>query len=510
MRGPHNIWRLVRTGATFERTGAMAEALAAMDAPRSVRIGLRVLGWPFKWLGLKGDPDLPPVVRALTALGPAYIKFGQILSTRPDVVGPKLARELRVLQDKLPPFDSATAKRMIAEDMETPVTDLFTEFSEPVAAASIAQVHRATLRDTGQDVAVKVLRPGIERAFRRDIDAFYLMAGWIETLSPASRRLRPQEVIAHFEGVVMRELDLRIESSAAGEFAAKTAEDDGFRVPAVNWFLCSRRVMMLDWAEGVSMGDPEAIDAAGHDRVALAERVLQMFLRHALRDGFFHADMHQGNLKVAPNGDIVALDFGIMGRLDEYTRRVYAEILMGFIRRDYRRVAEVHFEAGYVPADRDIDEFAQALRSVGEPIFGMDASRISMARLLSYLFEVTEQFGMETRTELILLQRTMVVVEGVARSLDANINIWKTARPVVEDYISRNLGPQAMVRDLWRTAQVLSRFGPRLPQMAQDALLANANTSPPPRRSRLGERLGYLAGGVALAFVSVAAWEFWF
>ena len=199
-----------------------------------------------------------------------------------------------------------------------------------------------------------------------------------------------------------------------------------------------------------------------------------------------------------------------MGRLDEYTRRVYAEILMGFIRRDYRRVAEVHFEAGYVPADRDIDEFAQALRSVGEPIFGMDASRISMARLLSYLFEVTEQFGMETRTELILLQRTMVVVEGVARSLDENINIWKTARPVVEQYITENLGPKAMVRDLLRTVQVLSRFGPRLPQMAQDALLSHANTLPPPRRSRVAERLAYLVGGVLLAFASVAIWEFWF
>ena len=510
MRGPHNIWRLIRTGATFERTGAMREALEAMDAPRSVRIGLRILAWPVKWLGLKGDTSLPPLVRALTALGPAYIKFGQILSTRPDVVGTDLATELRVLQDKLPAFPTEVAKQVIARELEMPVEDLFTDFSDAVAAASIAQVHRARLADTDQEVAVKVLRPGIERAFQRDIDAFYLMASWIETLSPASRRLRPQEVIEHFEGVVLRELDLRIESSAAGEFRANTEGDEGFTVPQVNWFLCSRRVMMLDWAEGVALGDVDKIDAAGHDRHVLAEGVLQMFLRHALRDGFFHADMHQGNLKVGPNGDIVALDFGIMGRLDEYTRRVYAEILMGFIRRDYRRVAEVHFEAGYVPADRDIDEFAQALRSVGEPIFGMEASRISMARLLSYLFEVTEQFGMETRTELILLQRTMVVVEGVARSLDDNINIWSTARPVVEQYITENIGPKAMVRDLIRTAQVLSRFGPRLPQMAQDALLAQANTLPPPRRSRIGERLAYLAGGVVLAFASVAVWEFWF
>jgi ubiquinone biosynthesis protein len=232
-----------------------------------------------------------------------------------------------------------------------------------------------------------------------------------------------------------------------------------------------------------------------------------MFLRHALRDGFFHADMHQGNLKVAGNGDVVALDFGIMGRIDEYTRRVYAEILMGFIRKDYRRVAEVHFEAGYVPADRDVGEFAQALRSVGEPIFGMDASRISMGRLLAYLFEVTERFGMETRTELILLQRTMVVVEGVARSLDPSINIWTVARPVVEEYIRENIGPKALARDLFTTARVLARFGPRLPQLAEAALLAQSRPQKKPERSPWPERLAWVAagaGGAALVAILAA------
>ena len=507
MRGPHNIWRLVRTGATFERTGAMKVALEAMNAPPAVRVGARILGWPFKWLGLRGDVNLPPVTRALTALGPAYIKFGQILSTRPDVVGDELAQQLRVLQDKLPPFDTDIAKRTVTAELEMPLEELFSEFSEPVAAASIAQVHRARLRDSGQDMAVKVLRPGIERAFRRDIDAFYLIAWGVETLSPSSRRLRPHDVIEHFEGVVMKELDLRIETSAAGEFASNTDGDEGFTVPAVNWYLSSRRVMTLAWAEGVSLGDIAAIDAAGHDRAVLAERVLQMFLSHALRDGYFHADMHQGNLKVNAGGEIVALDFGIMGRLDEYTRRVYAEILMGFIRRDYRRVAEVHFEAGYVPADRDVGEFAQALRSVGEPIFGMDANHISMARLLSYLFDVTEQFGMETRTELILLQRTMVVVEGVARSLDPNINIWKSARPVVEKYITENLGPKAMIRDLLHTAQILARLGPRLPQLAEAALVGQAKSLPPHPRSRWRDRIPAFLIGVALAVAALALWE---
>ncbi|MES2145311.1 MAG: 2-polyprenylphenol 6-hydroxylase [Pseudomonadota bacterium] len=482
MRGPHNIWRLIRTGATLERTGAMDVVLEAFRAPPRLRFVARALGWPFKWLGLRGDPDLPPATRALTALGPAYIKFGQILSTRPDIVGEDLALQLKYLQDKLPPFPTGIAKKMIEAELEQPVDRIYSAFSDPVAAASIAQVHQARLADTGEEVAVKVLRPGIERAFRKDIDAFYLMARTIEVLAPATRRLRPMDVITHFESVVMGELDLRLESSAAAEFASNTAKDPGFVVPKPFWFLSGRQVMTMGWAEGINLADNASLDAAGHDRRVLASRVLTLFLNHALRDGYFHADMHQGNLKVAANGDIIAYDFGIMGRIDEYTRRVYAEIIFGFIRKDYRRVAEVHFEAGYVPPDRDIDEFARALRAVGEPIFGMDASRISMARLLAYLFEVTERFGMETRTELILLQRTMVVVEGVARSLDPNINIWDVARPIVEGYIAKNVGPRALLRDLARTANVLARFGPKLPALVEGHLVRMGNPQPQPQR----------------------------
>lgn len=503
MRGPHNILRLVRTGATFERTGAMRVVLEALDAPAPLRIAARILGWPFKWLGYRGDPGLPPVTRALTALGPAYIKFGQILSTRPDVVGEDLATQLRVLQDKLPPFPTEVAKRTVAAELGVVVDETFSEFSDSVAAASIAQVHRARLADTGEAVAVKVLRPRIEQAFRRDIDAFYFAARVIETLSPASRRLRPLDVVAHFDGVVTGELDLRLETASAAEFAANAAGDAGFRVPEVKWHLSSRRVMTLAWADGIPLGEVEAIQAAGHDSSALAGQVLTTFLSHALRDGFFHADMHQGNLKVAEDGSLVAMDFGIMGRIDEYTRRVYAEILIGFIRKDYRRVAEVHFEAGYVPADRDVDEFARALRAVGEPIFGMDASRISMGRLLTYLFEVTERFGMQTRTELILLQRTMVVVEGVARSLDPHINIWTVARPVVESYIAQNVGPGALARDLGRTARVLARFGPRLPQLAEAALIRQANAAVNPPEVRRHSPLAWMAVGGGLVAVGV-------
>ncbi|MEM6479935.1 MAG: 2-polyprenylphenol 6-hydroxylase, partial [Pseudomonadota bacterium] len=489
MRGPHNILRLIRTGATMERTGAMKVVLEAFDAPPPLRLVARILGWPFQWLGYRGDPMMPPLTRALTALGPAYIKFGQILSTRPDVVGNELALQLRVLQDELPPFSMAKARKTIESELGVACDTAFSSLSEPIAAASLAQVHKATIRGTDETVAVKVLRPGIERAFRTDIDAFYLAAWIVDRLSPSSRRLKPLDVIDHFNGVVTAELDLRLESSAAAEFAANTADEAGFRVPEVKWALSARRVMTLEWVDGLNAGDLVAIEAAGHDRYKLGDKVLRYFLTQALRDGYFHGDMHQGNLKIAPNGDLIALDFGIMGRLDEYTRRVYAEIIFGFIRKDYRRVAEVHFEAGYVPADRDIDEFARALRSVGEPIFGMDASRISMARLLSYLFEVTERFGMETRTELILLQRTMVVVEGVARTLNPTINIWKVARPIVEDYVRKNVGPQALARDLLKTARILARFGPRLPEMAERVLIESTNPKPAQEDRRTSLRI---------------------
>lgn len=483
----------------------MKVVLDAFDAPPLIRVVARTLVWPFQWLGYKGDTNAPPLPRALTALGPAYIKFGQVLSTRPDVVGADLATELRVLQDKLPPFDLATARAEVESEIGQPVDQVFSEFSEAVAAASIAQVHRARLAETGEEVAVKILRPGVEKAFRKDIDAFYFAASTVEFLSPGSRRLRPRDVIEHFDQGVSSELDLRLESASASEFAANTKNDPGFQVPGVIWEHSARRVMTLGWAEGAPIGDNDALDAAGHDRHALGSRVLELFLSHALRDGFFHADMHQGNMKVAANGDIIAYDFGIMGHIDEYTRRVYAEILYGFIQRDYQRVAEVHFEAGYVPADKDVDAFARALRAVGEPIFGMDASRISMGRLFSYLFEVTERFGMETRTELILLQRTMVVVEGVARSLDPRVNIWDVAKPVVSEYIRESIGPRAVLGDLAKTLRVIARFGPRLPDMVEGALIRQMDPKIPAKRSLWPLALGSAIVGATTGITAILA-----
>jgi ubiquinone biosynthesis protein len=315
--------------------------------------------------------------------------------------------------------------------------------------------------------------------------------------------------VAHFEGVVNTELDLRLEAAAASEFRENARDDERLAVPVVFWPGSSRRVLTLEWAEGVAL-EPEPLAAAGQDLPEIATRLLQTFLRHALRDGFFHADMHQGNIRVGPGGTLILMDFGIMGRLDSMTRRHYAEILYGFLTRDYRRVAEVHFEAGYVPADRDVEAFAQSLRAIGEPIHGQDVSSISMARLLALLLETTERFGMATRTELILLQRTMVVVEGVSRSIDPHSNIWEAARPVVEGWIRENLGPAQMARDAAATVKVLTRLGPRLPGLAQELVMlaeearTRRHQAPAPPAPRDPPRWPWVLTGIALGMAAAA------
>ena len=438
------------------------------------RLGLR--GWRngvaktaefiLKPFGIRGDPEMPPVARALNALGPAEVKFGQMMATRPDVVGTEMALELRQLQDNVPAFDEDVARATVERELGEEIAENFTEFGPPIAAASIAQVHRAVTTE-GTDVAVKILRPGVETDFMRDIDAFSFVAKVVEKFVPTTRRLKPVAVYEHFAETTRIELDLRLEAAAASEFRENTVEDEGFRVPLIDWQRSSQRVMTMEWIDGIPIGDIPALEAAGVERKELAERVIQSFLMHALRDGFFHADLHQGNLCVDDHHRIVALDFGIMGRLDMMTRRFYAEILLSFLRKDYMRAAEIHREAGYLPADQPVDSFAQALRSVAEPIFGLGATKVSMARLLGQLFTVTETFGMETQTQLILLQKTMVMVEGVARDLDPDVNMWSAAQPIVEQWVRKNLGPEAVLRDLTATVATLSRLGPRLPKAAE-------------------------------------------
>ena len=499
---PH-LWRLLRTGATFERTGAMSSILDAFEISGWPRFAIRAVARPVGIFGRQGNPDLPPMPRALQAMGPAYVKFGQVLSTRPDVTGPEIGQQLRFLQDRLTPFPTAQAREVMASELGPRATELIGDLGEPVAAASIAQVHPAVWKPTGEKVAVKVLRPGIRRRFARDIAAFYFIARVVERILPGSRRLRPTAVVAHFEGVVQTELDLRLEAAAASEFADNSRDDQFLKVPKVFWPGSARRVLTLEWVEGLPL-EADILAGAGHDLPEVATRLLRVFLSHALRDGYFHADMHQGNLRIGADGALIMMDFGIMGRLDAMTRRHYAEILYGFLTRDYRRLAEVHFEAGYVPADRDVDAFAQSLRAIGEPIHGQDVSSISMARLLALLLETTERFGMATRTELILLQRTMVVVEGVSRSLDPHSNIWEAARPVVEDWIRANLGPAQMLRDATDTVKVLTRLGPRLPGLAQELVMlaeearTRRQNPPPPAAAPEDERWPWLGAGLLI------------
>jgi ubiquinone biosynthesis protein len=402
---------------------------------------------------------------AIAELGPSYVKLGQFLATRPDVVGPEVALRLERLQDRMAPFPREQAVKSIEAAFNRRIDEMFIEFGEPVAAASIAQVHKARVRDHKgeREVAVKVLRPGIERLFRRDLSDMYFAARIAELWFPETRRLKPVEVVDTLARTVKIEMDFRLEAAAASEFAENTKEEWDFRVPVVDWDRTEREVLTLEWIDGVALSDVPALAAKGYDLQALGRTIIQSFLRHAMRDGFFHADMHQGNLFVDADGRLTAVDFGIMGRLGRVEQRFLAEVIFGFITRDYRRIAEVHFEAGYVPRHHSVEEFARALRAIGEPIHARPADQISMAKLLTLLFEVTALFDMKTRTELVLLQKTMVVVEGVARTLDPKLDMWSTAEPVVRAWIEENLGPIGRLDDARRAALSLAKFTANLP-----------------------------------------------
>ncbi len=411
------------------------------------------------------DQNLDLLPAAISQLGPSYVKLGQFLATRPDVVGPEVALRLELLQDHMPPFSRELAIKAIEAAFRRPLDTLFISFGEPVAAASIAQVHRARVRDTHgeREVAVKVLRPGVERRFRRDVSDMYFAARLAERWFPETKRLKPVEVVNTLARTVKIEMDFRLEAAAASEFAENTASESDFRVPRVDWDRTEREVLTLEWIDAIALSDTAALAAGGLDLPALARTIIQSFLRHAVRDGFFHADMHQGNLFVDRQGRLIAVDFGIMGRLGIKERRFLAEIIYGFITRNYRRVAEVHFEAGYVPRRYKVEDFAQAIRAIGEPIHARTADQISMARVLTLLFEITALFDMKTRTELVLLQKTMVVVEGVARGLDPKLDMWSTAEPVVHGWLEMNLGPIGKLEDTGRALVSLGQFAANLP-----------------------------------------------
>jgi len=461
---PIHLLRLMRVGFVLAREGAFA-LVDPREAPPGVG-ALVQLARLFEKRGASSSAE--GLVAALTRLGPSYIKLGQFMATRPDVVGVRVARDLEKLQDRIPPFGRVAAVKEIEASFGKTIDLVYSEFSEPIAAASIAQVHRARTQ-SGETVAVKVLRPGVRTRFRRDLAAMAYAAGVMEELSAEARRLKFVDVVETLKRSVTMEMDLRLEAAALSEMAENARDDAEFHVPSVNWDLTARDVVTMEWIDGIPLHDIDKIAAQGHDRIALGRIVIQSFLRHALRDGFFHADMHPGNLFVDASGRLCAVDFGIMGRLGPRERRFLAEILLGFITRNYRRVAEVHFEAGYVPMNHSVDDFAQAIRAIGEPIHQRSADQISMAKLLTLLFEVTGLFDMRTRTELVMLQKTMVVVEGVARALDPHLNMWTTAEPVVRDWIERNLGPLGRIEEVGRGALSLATMIGHLPTLANRA-----------------------------------------
>jgi ubiquinone biosynthesis protein len=399
---------------------------------------------------------------AFEELGPSFIKLGQLLSTRADLLGEDLTLDLASLQDRLPPFPGNEARALIEAEFECPLDSLYSTFDETaIAAASIAQVHFARTKDGGE-VAVKVLRPGITAAFGRDLDLFAWLAGLAERLHPALRRLKPVEVVQTLAEVVRFEMDLRLEAAAAAELAENFAGDSDFRVPRVDWLRTGRTVLTLERINGVRIDDRAAILRAGHRIEDLLGKAAAAFFNQVFRDGFFHADLHPGNMFVDSNGAIAVVDFGIMGRIDRETRFYLADMLLGFLAGDYRRVAEIHFAAGYVPRWRSIDAFTQACRAIGEPILGKPLQEISIARLLAQLFEVTEQFEMETQPQLLLLQKTMVIIEGVGRRLDPEINIWTLARPLIERWMRDNRGPEARLRE---GLEILADLAERVPRL---------------------------------------------
>jgi ubiquinone biosynthesis protein len=416
---------------------------------------------------------------ALQKLGPTYVKLGQVLATRADVVGPVVAKDLANLQDKMPPFDKALVPAILAAALGDKVNTL-TDISDPVAAASIAQVHSATLINddgTNQKVAIKLLRPDVAVRFKKDLASLKAAAGFAEFAIPKLKRLRPKDIVDTLERSAILEMDLRMEAAAISELFENTKDDEGFEIPTVHWPQTARDVLVTSWMDGIPIREHEQLDKAGVDRKKVAKELMQHFLRHAIRDGYFHADMHPGNLFVDPKtGNVRAVDFGIMGRISKQEQKFLAEILYGFIRRDYRHIAQLHFDIGYVPKHQSVDDFAQSLRSIGEPLVGRPANEISMARVLSQLLDNTALFEMETRPELVMLQKNMVLVEGVARTLDPELNIWTVAEPIVSKWVKRNVGPIGIAEEAKDTAFALYGAAKKIPLLVQryEAMLDQA------------------------------------
>ena len=467
------IFILFKLGRKLARSDILTILSKFKKPPLAIKILFQILSFSFSTPNRTNlnENEGAKLSKSIQSMGTTFIKLGQFLVTRPDIIGDDLAKQLEGLQDRLPAFSSAEAKTIIKKDLGEDIFNSIIDLSEPVAAASIAQVHKAKINDNGtiKDVAIKILRPDIKKVFNEEIDALMLFAFMVESFIKKTKRLKLVEVVFLLKEITNLEMDLRFEAAAANEYAENTKNDAGFRVPAIYWNFTSENVMTLDWVDGVSIRETEDLQKRNIDTKRIASDVIQYFLRHAVRDGFFHADMHQGNIFIDDNGQIVPIDFGIMGRLDNLSKRFLAEILFGFIQRDYKKVAEVHLVAGLVPKDVPVNDLAQALRSIGEPIFGQSVKDISGGKLLKQLFEVTEKFNMQTQPQLLMLQKTMVVVEGVARKLNPDTNIWITSKPVLENWLKETKDPLTTINEtLQNTSEVIKRL-PEFPEIMDKA-----------------------------------------
>jgi ubiquinone biosynthesis protein len=499
-----HLWRLLKWGRILARHGALQGIERDPNTPARIRRLTRIARFGAR------VPKVPAYADALQAIGPAAIKLGQTLATRPDIVGETASRDLMRLQDALPPLPYETVHAAMAKAFGRPPEALFSSIDPvPVGAASIAQVHRAVTTD-GRHVAVKVLRPGVEEEFARAIDTYQWAAAQVEAMGGELARLRPRLVIETFKRWTARELDLRREAASASELAeAMTAEPD-FIVPSIDWQRTTTKVLTIAWVDGIKLSNRDALVEAGYDLPRLANTLVHAFLRQAIAEGFFHADMHQGNLFALSDGRIAAIDFGIMGRIDRRARVWLAEILYGLITGNYKRVAEIHFEAGYVPAHHNVAEFATALRAVGEPMRGLAVKDMSIGMMLDGLFNITRDFDMQTQPHLLLLQKTMVMVEGVATSLDPDINLWDSAAPFVREWLRTELGPEAAIADrLITDLRTLARLPDLIRNIERNYPNPGGAPPAPPLQEievvRIGGGWRYAAVAMLTAFVSVAA-----